>query len=96
VEIYLGEPRVERNIDIIQWWKFHEQQLPNLGLRARDYLSVPATSVLSEQAFSVAGDIVTKKRNRLEANSVRLLMLTKAWLGIVDYEKEELGGGGKL
>jgi len=37
----------------------------------------------------VAGDIVTKKRNRLEANTVRLLMLTKAWLGLVEYETEE-------
>ena len=37
----------------------------------------------------MAGDIVTKKRNRLEANTVRLLMLTKAWLGLVEYETEE-------
>jgi len=37
----------------------------------------------------VAGDIVTKKKNRLEANTVRLLMLTKAWLGLVEYETEE-------
>jgi len=37
----------------------------------------------------VAGDIVTKKKNRLEANTVQLLMLTKAWLGLVQYETEE-------
>lgn len=37
----------------------------------------------------MAGDIVTKKKNRLEANTVRLLMLTKAWLGLVEYETEE-------
>jgi len=46
-------------------------------------------SVPSEQAFSVAGDIVTKKPNRLEANTIRLLMLTKACLGFMEYEKEE-------
>ena len=44
-----------------------------------------SASVPSEQAFSVAGDIVTKKRNRLEASTVRLLMLTKAGLGFVEY-----------
>ena len=41
-------------------------------------------SVPSEQAFSVAGDIVTKKRKRLESNTVRLLVLTQAWLGFVE------------
>jgi len=46
-------------------------------------------SVPSEQAFSVAGDIVAKKRNRLESNTIRLLMLTKAWLGFVDYRKDQ-------
>ena len=48
-----------------------------------------SSSVPSEQAFSIAGDIVTKKRNRLEASTVRLLMLTKAWLGFVEYERTE-------
>jgi len=43
VEICLREPRVHRNMDIIQWWKLHEHPLPNLALMARDYLSVPAT-----------------------------------------------------
>jgi len=37
----------------------------------------------------VAGDIVTQKRNRLEANTVRLLILTKACLGFLEYEKDE-------
>jgi len=43
----------------------------------------------SEKAFSVADDIVTKKRNLLESNTVRLLMLSKAWLGFVHYRKDE-------
>ena len=43
VDIYLREPRVDRNMDIIQWWKLHEHRLPNLALMARDYLAVPAT-----------------------------------------------------
>lgn len=49
-------------------------------------------SVPSEQAFSVASDIVTKKRNRMVGSTVRLLMLTKAWLGLPevdDWEKLE-------
>ena len=47
------------------------------------------TSVPSEQVFSVAGGIVSKKRNRLEADTIQLLMLTKAWLGLVEFKKDE-------
>ena len=43
----------------------------------------------SEQAFSVAGDIVTKKRNRMVGSTIRLLMLTKAWLGLPEVESWE-------
>ena len=43
----------------------------------------------SEQAFSVAGDIVTKKRNRMVGSTIRLLMLTKAWLGLPEVETWE-------
>ena len=49
-------------------------------------------SVPSEQAFSVAGDIVTKKRNRMTANTIRLAMLTKAWLGLPEVESWEAVG----
>ena len=53
------------------------------------HLLILLYSVRSEQAFSVAGDIVAKKRNRLQSNTVRLVMLTKSWLGLVEYEMEE-------
>ena len=42
-EIYLREPRVDRNMHIVQWWKLHKHQLPYLALMARDSLSVHAT-----------------------------------------------------
>ena len=46
-------------------------------------------SVPSEQAFSVAGNIVTKKPNRMVGSTVRLLMLTKAWLGLPEVDNWE-------
>ena len=51
VNIYLREARVDRNMDIIQWWKLHEHRLPNLALMARDYLSVPATRCILNLFF---------------------------------------------
>ena len=51
VNIYLREARVDRNMDIIQWWKLHQHRLPNLALMARDYLSVPATRCILNLFF---------------------------------------------
>jgi hypothetical protein len=47
---------------------------------AFDLLAIPATSVPSEQVFSKAGDLITKRRNRLSKKNIRILMLLEAWL----------------
>ena len=41
---------------------------------ARDHLAIPATSAASKCVFSVSGDIITKKRNRLSADNTRRLL----------------------
>ncbi len=41
---------------------------------AFDVLCVPATSVPSEQIFSKARDIITKRRNKLSDNSIKSVM----------------------
>ena len=38
-----------------------------------------ASSVVSEPAFSKSGDLITNKRNRLEKDSIRSLMLLNSW-----------------
>ena len=43
----------------------------------------------SEQACSVAGDIVTKECNPIFGSTIQLLMLTKAWLGLLEVETWE-------
>ncbi len=42
-----------------------------------------ASSVVSEPAFSRSGDLITNKRNRLEKDSIKSLMLLNSWLGKV-------------
>ena len=44
---------------------------------ARKYLSIPPSSVPSEQQFDTAGDIVSDKRNRLIAEKVEMLLFLK-------------------
>ena len=57
---------------------------------ARDYLAIPGTTVDLERQFSIVGDMITKKRNRLSGDTVRAVQLLRNWdknglFDIVDY-----------
>jgi len=71
VDIYLEE-KVERSqVDPIEWWRTYETRFPNLRRMARDYLAIPATSVPSERCFSIAGNVLTKRRSAMTGNGKR-------------------------
>ena len=59
----------------LQWWIDHSRHFPHLSLIAKKYLCIPATSVLSERAFSVAGYIVNEKCSCLLPENVLLVFL---------------------
>ncbi|GBP04011.1 Zinc finger BED domain-containing protein 4 [Eumeta japonica] len=63
IEIYLAEPRLQRNADIYSYWDCS----PFVSLRkvALKYLSAPPTTVSSEQLFSAAGQIYSDRRSNL-------------------------------
>ncbi|KAI9910003.1 hypothetical protein PsorP6_010782 [Peronosclerospora sorghi] len=46
---------------------------------ARDYLAVQSTSVPTEQTFSQAGDVITKKCNRLDPSTVLAVECAASW-----------------
>ncbi|EKM74644.1 hypothetical protein AGABI1DRAFT_133044 [Agaricus bisporus var. burnettii JB137-S8] len=52
---------------------------------ARDYLSIPATSVDVERTFSKGRNLLTNRRNRLVGQTVRSLLCLGDWIsaGIV-------------
>lgn len=51
--------------DPLLWWKDHESTFPRLACLAKYILSVPATSVPSERAFSLKGIIWNEKKSAL-------------------------------
>uniref|UniRef100_U9SL07 HAT C-terminal dimerisation domain-containing protein n=1 Tax=Rhizophagus irregularis (strain DAOM 181602 / DAOM 197198 / MUCL 43194) TaxID=747089 RepID=U9SL07_RHIID len=51
---------VDENVSALLWWQAHSAEFPVLSLMGRDYLAIQSTSVACEQAFSVAGNIITK------------------------------------
>ena len=61
---YLDQP-VDEETEPLLWWQAHLSEFPVLSNMARDYLTIQATSVASEQAFSIAGNVITKTQNRL-------------------------------
>ncbi|GBC05962.1 hypothetical protein RclHR1_06530002 [Rhizophagus clarus] len=72
--------QVDENVKPLLWWKAHEHEFPALAKISRDYLSIQATSVACEQAFSVAGNTITKTRNRLNPETARATLCAKSWI----------------
>ena len=65
-----------------------ETRVPFLGITGHYIL---ATSVPSDQVFSVAEQILTKRRSSLSEGRMNALMCCKNWLGFHEITKEELG-----
>ena len=76
---YLDQP-IDEEAEPLFWWQAHENEFPILSKMARDYLTVQATSVASEQAFSIAGNAITKDQNRLLPETARACLCVKSWM----------------
>ena len=67
-------------MDIFEWWRTMGQNFRYLEKMAREYLTPPATSVSSERLFSLAGNVIIKKRNRLNPETSKTIMCLNSWL----------------
>ncbi len=61
----------------LQWWKLACYKFPLLSRRAQKVLAVMGTSAPSERVFSSGGNIVTKNRASMHADTVANLVLLK-------------------
>lgn len=78
VQKYLHEPNIGRLENPLEYWAGHKFLYPNLYKLAVVFLATPASSVPCERIFSKAGEILSKKRNRLKPSTVgKLLFLNK-------------------
>jgi hAT family C-terminal dimerisation region len=60
-------------VDVLQWWKTHQPEMPLLAALAREVYATPMSSSASERVFSGAGNIVTNTRHNLEPSRVEML-----------------------
>ncbi|GKE19228.1 zinc finger BED domain-containing protein RICESLEEPER 2, partial [Tanacetum coccineum] len=70
--------------DVLGFWKSKESQFLVLSRMARDILSVQATSVASESAFSTSGRMLSIRRTRLTPASLEMRICLKGHLDATD------------
>jgi hypothetical protein len=85
---WMKQQPMKRDTDILKYWASKEYEFPIIARIARDHLAIPATSAASECVFSVGGDIITKKRNRLGAGNTRRLLCLRDW-GVLEEGEDE-------
>jgi hypothetical protein len=79
-QVYLLSSTCDADVDPLQWWKMNQNQFPRLAKMAMDFLSIPSTSVPSEECFSISKNLITDTRNRLAGKTIRSCMCLKSWL----------------
>jgi hypothetical protein len=79
LSVYLEKQWEDESIDPLIWWNINKAQFPILSKLASHILSIPATSVRSEEIFSKSGNLITKKRSSLEKNTVKIIMLYNSY-----------------
>jgi hypothetical protein len=56
---------------------------------ARDFLVIPATSAPSERVFSLAGNLISKKRTSIASENVRYVLCLRSWGVLIELKDEE-------
>ena len=73
---YNEEDLLDYDSDPLEWWGKHQHHYPTMAKLVRKLWCAPATSVRSEELFSLAGNVLSQRRNRLLPENVdRLVFL---------------------
>ena len=77
---YLELPQIKYTTeqDMLDWWKEHQVEFPNVALMARQYLGCPASSASVERLFSSVGVAYSAKRKRASADTLESIMFAQA------------------
>ncbi|XP_054664188.1 E3 SUMO-protein ligase ZBED1-like isoform X2 [Grus americana] len=62
LENYIVEPLCKRSTNPLDWWKNNEHRFPAVARLSRQYLAIPATAVLPEQAFAAGESALEHRR----------------------------------
>lgn len=77
IDVYVKEPVVPRDSNVLEWWKANRKKYPLLSRFARKILGIPAASATSERVFSTAGNIISERRTNLAIDKIEMLVYMK-------------------
>ncbi|GKA99184.1 zinc finger BED domain-containing protein RICESLEEPER 2 [Tanacetum coccineum] len=77
--------------DLLGFWKAKESMFPILSRMAMDIISVQATSVASESAFSTSGRVLSIRRTRLTPASLEMCMCLNDHLDAQECKQDKSG-----
>ena len=81
-DLYLQEPRANRDIDPLIWWRTNGVRYPKLAKVAQASLAIPSTSAASERVFSRARLAMPWNRCRLAGPTLRAIMCLRNWFNL--------------
>nr|AAC37217.1 transposase [Musca domestica] len=70
---------LSEDFKVMEWWNLNSKKYPKLSKLALSLLSIPASSAASERTFSLAGNIITEKRNRIGQQTVDSLLFLNSF-----------------
>lgn len=82
LETYLEEKRIPRTekLDVLKYWCKNQPRLPIICSIARDFLSIPITTVASESAFSCSGQIIDRFRSSIKRENAEAKLCLRDWI----------------
>ncbi|GJV99539.1 zinc finger BED domain-containing protein RICESLEEPER 2 [Tanacetum coccineum] len=82
-------PKDFASFDVLGFWKENETMFPVLSRMAMDIISVQASSVASESAFSTSGRVLSIRRTRLTPASLEMCMCLKDHLDAKERKQDK-------
>ena len=92
IERWLREPCIHVDSTLEQLTAYMQSRVydfPIITQMASDYHAIPATSGPSERVFSVAGNLISKKRTKISSENVRYVLCLRSWGILVEDDDEE-------
>jgi len=88
ISYFTSSLRKIKSVDFAEYWQSNKDNLPLLYSKVLDTCIIPATSIASESAFSVAGFIQRKERSSLKPKTLRYSIISKDFIKLNELRKQ--------